>query len=293
MVIYSKKYLKKIFIVLMLILLYGCAHAESTSVQWKDIELKNKVYVAVNEDNKIELTSNDLKKYTELFMLADKYFYFGAPPTKMVDGKTLFKGEIISHEQAVPQTISVLPDGRIKIEDEICEVNNSLGLNDLANFTNLRSIVIYGVTMENIDFIKEMPNLKKISIIGCELEDITALSKCDKLEYVSLSHNKIKDISVFGDIDLQKIAQIDLSYNQISNISPLTGKEYQKERTLSGNLPVINLNNNYIADISSIKGLNQIGILYLENNCISDSSPLDTLEEENLVFLNGNPCSLN
>ena len=63
-------------------------------------------------------------------------------------------------------------------------------------------------------------------------------------------------------------AQLDLSGNEISDLSPLKGLK---------NLEWLILYNNKITDISPLKGLTKVWSLYLSDNEISDISPLKEL----------------
>jgi Leucine-rich repeat (LRR) protein len=64
---------------------------------------------------------------------------------------------------------------------------------------------------------------------------------------------------------LTKLERLDLSGNEITDVSPLAGLT---------NLESLWLDENQISDLSPLKGLTNLKYLYLENNQISDLSPL-------------------
>jgi Leucine-rich repeat (LRR) protein len=71
------------------------------------------------------------------------------------------------------------------------------------------------------------------------------------------------------------LKKLDLTDNQISDLSPLRGLE---------NLEYLNLKWNHVTNITALKGLTNLTYLGLENNQISDISPLSSLR--NLTRLN-------
>lgn len=78
------------------------------------------------------------------------------------------------------------------------------------------------------------------------------------------------------------ITEIDLSYNQISNLSWLS------------NLTDINkldLSYNQISDLSALSSLKNLNILYLNGNQVYDFSPLLSLTKLTFLDLSGNPIS--
>ena len=84
---------------------------------------------------------------------------------------------------------------------------------------------IYGLSIDNLDFLKCLPDLKVLLIEGCNLNDISALAECLQLESVSLAHNNITDISVFDKAVFPNLGTLDLSYNMIEDLSPLNSVE--------------------------------------------------------------------
>jgi Leucine-rich repeat (LRR) protein len=80
----------------------------------------------------------------------------------------------------------------------------------------------------------------------------------------------------------RNITILDLSYNQISNISTLP---------ILPNLTILNLNYNQISDISTLPILSNITKLYLGGNQISDISSLPVLPKLNILSLHDNQIS--
>ncbi len=77
--------------------------------------------------------------------------------------------------------------------------------------------------------------------------------------------------------ELKQLSKLDISHNQISDIS-LLGKLSQ--------LQSLNLSYNQISDISTIHELKQLSVLNLNNNQVTDISPLEYLFEKKLLANN-------
>ncbi|MFC1651004.1 leucine-rich repeat domain-containing protein [Candidatus Latescibacterota bacterium] len=83
---------------------------------------------------------------------------------------------------------------------------------------------------------------------------------------LNLSGNQISDISPMS--GLTNLDILDLFSNQISNLSPLSSLT---------NLQHLDVGNNQISELSPLSGLTNLGALVLFNNQISDLSPLSSL----------------
>ena len=122
-------------------------------------------------------------------------------------------------------------------------------ITDLTPLSYMMNLCKINLSYNNITDISKLPNYANNAVQGKE---------------VNLSHNKIKDISYInnwivthttiicgwlagGDIENNRVLNLDLSYNQIEDIIPV--KKYKT-------LLKLNLSNNNITDISSLKDYN-------------------------------------
>ena len=123
-----------------------------------------------------------------------------------------------------------------------------------------------------------------------------------KLKYLDLSYNQIIDISALK--DLTNLNTLYLDGNQISDISAL--KDLTNLNTLDlrnnqisdistledlTNLNTLDLSDNQISDISALKDLTNLNTLDLSNNQISDISALKDLTNLNTLYLSNNQIS--
>ena len=107
-----------------------------------------------------------------------------------------------------------------------------------------------------------------------ELGDLTAL------EVLDLSSNEISDLSPLS--DLTGLRSLNLSSNNISNLSPLTNLT---------NLRSLNLVATLTSDVSALSGLNRLEVLNLADSTVSDISPLLDLPSLSALNLYYNPLS--
>ena len=85
-----------------------------------------------------------------------------------------------------------------------------------------------------------------------------------------------------ADRKLSSLTELNLSFNQISDIKPLESLT---------NLTELFLDNNQISDIKPLEFLTNLTLLDLANNQISDIKPLEFLTKLTEIYLNGNPIA--
>jgi Leucine-rich repeat (LRR) protein len=98
-----------------------------------------------------------------------------------------------------------------------------------------------------------------------------------KLSELNLSGNQIDDVSPLS--GLTQLTELNLSNNEISDLKRLTGLIQLTE---------LNLNNNKIEDIRPLSDLTHLERLYLSNNEISDIRPLTDLTQLKRLDLGSN-----
>ncbi len=112
------------------------------------------------------------------------------------------------------------------------------------------------------------------------IRNLTGLESATNLTKVDLSDNNISDISPVA--GLTNLDWIDLEGNNISDISPVGGLT-----SLTG----LFLESNNISDISPVAGLANLTHLFLQGNNISDISPVGGLTNLTELFLQDNNIS--
>ena len=288
-------------------LLTGCGKGEP--VQWKDEKFRRLVYAALEKDDSETVTTKDLDKITQLFLLGDEQLHFS----------------ISVYDGLGRRNVGITDEGRIYIGDSHYEKCTDMSLEDLANFKNLVYITIYGTEYDNVDFAENMPDLVSINMYHCGVEDISGLADCDELEAVSftfggiedisalegkkklthidLSHNCISDISPLSDLSLRRESKsesvwITLAHNRIKDISPLLGRDYQMwDKVPAYCYSYIDLSYNNISDLSPFANHTYVGSWVLGGNEITDAAPLLDLKpnpekkaDYNIFYLYDNPA---
>lgn len=123
--------------------------------------------------------------------------------------------------------------------------------------------------------------LKQLDLRSKKLtdEDIVNIKYMVNLEDLDLGYNQITDISPIA--GLENLKSLDLYNNQISDISALTWLT---------NLEELVMGENNISNISALSGLTKLTKLSMGNNNISDLSPLAGLT--NLTELSAQSCQI-
>ena len=147
-----------------------------------------------------------------------------------------------------------------------------LGYNDIPDTSALSSVL---TSLKNLTWLR-LPRLRNDTSAL-----FSALSDLENLKILDLSANQISDVSPLA--ALKNLSWLKLSYNWISDISALADLE---------NLTDLYLDHNRISDISSLAALKNLSTLYLHHTFIlSDVSPLADLENLSWLDLSGNRIS--
>jgi Leucine-rich repeat (LRR) protein len=112
----------------------------------------------------------------------------------------------------------------------------------------------------------------------CEQRDLLPPTTAQTL-YILMNKAKAKNCESF-ERKLQGLEQLDLSYGNISDISPLA--------TLTS-LKVLDLSNNDINDLEPLSGLNKLRNVDVSNNDISDLDPILSAAQYDVINFSGNP----
>lgn len=126
----------------------------------------------------------------------------------------------------------------------------------------------------------DMLELTELDAGSMEIESLVGLEYATNLTSVELTFNHISDISPLS--GLSNLTEIVLNNNQISDISVVAGLP---------DLVHLDIHNNEISDISAVSGLSGLHTVILRINRISDISPLSGLLDLEYLDLRNNQIS--
>ena len=154
----------------------------------------------------------------------------------------------------------------INLEHLNLDWNRNLGdLTPIMGLKNLRTLSAEYTEVSNLNALRELTLLERVTFTG-SLLDISGLENADHLKYADLSSNNISDFSpLSGNNTIEKLF---IRGNQVTDISFLN--------TLP-NLKVLGMDFNNVTDISSLAAMDKLTWLNLTGNPIADFSPLNNL----------------
>ena len=156
-----------------------------------------------------------------------------------------------------------------------------------ASFKSLINLSLSNNKISNIDSLAKVPfdSLNKLNLstnLITDLEVFTNVPFKDFLTYLNIGDNKISDSSsALSRINLPHLDSIDLSHNDIRDISGLSSDQYIKLRFL-------NLGKNKINDIGILAKVHfrDLNTLLLYDNQINDINVLSDVPFEDIAYLN-------
>ncbi len=171
---------------------------------------------------------------------------------------------------------------------------------EIVELTQLKKITIKDCNLKIFpDSLTKLSNLENLILGNNSLTDISFINDLKGLKKLDLSINNVKNISSIK--NLKNITELDLGGNQLSDISPLKelknlmklNLEYNRLNDISllknfNNLTVLNIEGNQLNDISPLKELKNLKKLNLGNNHLSDISPLKELENLTVLSIEDN-----
>ena len=129
-------------------------------------------------------------------------------------------------------------------------------------------------------------NIVDLNLSSNNIEDINELSTLSKIRILNLSCNKIVNITGLENM-MATLEKLVLSHNRIANLT------YFKKIVLSGsnspNLSHIDLNDNYIGDLSQVESLKNIAslseIIFQNKNSNNPMCDFENYQEAVLHYL--------
>ncbi|MGH0595737.1 NEAT domain-containing protein [Bacillus pretiosus] len=195
----------------------------------------------------------------------------------------------------------------LKVKSLIVVEAKSKGIQDVSGLeymTNLETLTLEEVKLENIQFISSLRQLKSLSITYGELKEIGPLAELERIESLSLRNNKISDLSPLS--QMKKIKMLDLNSNYIKDIKPLFTVTTLKTLTVANNqisnanlagieqlknVKSLSLNNNGLTNIEHITLMKKLVELDLSKNELENIEPLSRLSTVQSLNLEENYIS--
>ncbi|ECB9717983.1 LPXTG cell wall anchor domain-containing protein [Listeria monocytogenes] len=178
-------------------------------------------------------------------------------------------------------------------------------LNQIKNLPKLKKIVGISTGLNDIKALGEMPALEEVELGGDNITDFTPLLEQENLKSFSYnsyawldpSYHQINNEEFTKFANLKSIENLDLTWNNITDLAALTANDHITNLNLSYNkftnvapiatmkkLKVLYLNNNNLTSIDSLHTLRGLSIAYADNNNITDLSKLkDFFESMDVV----------
>ncbi|KLA00809.1 hypothetical protein B4147_0854 [Bacillus wiedmannii] len=195
----------------------------------------------------------------------------------------------------------------LKVKSLIVVEAKSKGIQDVTGLeymTNLETLTLEEVKVENIQFISGLRQLKSLSITYGELKDIGPLAELEHIESLSLRDNKISDLSPLS--QMKKIKMLDLNSNYIKDIKPLFTVTTLKTLTVANNqisnanlagieqlknVKSLSLSNNGLTNIEHITPMKKLVELDLSKNELENIEPVSKLSTVQSLNLEENYIS--
>ncbi|MBC1676101.1 LPXTG cell wall anchor domain-containing protein [Listeria welshimeri] len=168
-------------------------------------------------------------------------------------------------------------------------------LDQIKNLPNLKKIVGVTTGLNNISALRDMPALEEVELGGDYITDFTPLLEKENLTSFSYNsyawsnpaYHKINNDEFKKFANLKSLVDLNLTWNNITDLSPLTENDHITNLNLNynqfnnvapiatmKNLQVLYLNNNNLTSIDSLSTLRGLTIAYADNNKITDLSNL-------------------
>ena len=161
-------------------------------------------------------------------------------------------------------------------DNEIVDISALSGLVDLAGLQLDNNEIV------DISALSGLVDLFLLNLADNEIADISALSSLINFQWLYLQNNNIVDVSALNNSNLTSLTTLDLSGNEIVDISMLGSL---------ASLTIFDLSDNEIVDISVLSNLASLQQLDLKNNDIVDVSSLVSLTGLKNLMLARNPIS--
>lgn len=125
---------------------------------------------------------------------------------------------------------------------------------------------------------EDVKNISQVVARGKGIKSLEGLQHCKALMKLDLAYNEIFDLAPIS--ELKQLQSIDLSGNQIENVGPIAGLKQSQ---------YLQVSKNKIADLTPIKDLTNLNSLYLNDNQIKSLEHVAALKKLWTLQAAGNP----
>lgn len=153
-----------------------------------------------------------------------------------------------------------------------------------------------------LDDLRYMPFLEKVAVEYQPELDISALAQCSGVTELSLAGDDLEnaDLRVIG--QMTQLTRLNLGWNQISDISALSGLANLTVLSLWGNnisdigpagslseLTYLDFSGNQVSDIQALSGLSKLQQLWMYDNQVADIGTVTSLDALQVLMVRNNP----
>jgi chitodextrinase len=141
-------------------------------------------------------------------------------------------------------------------------------LEALSALPNLSSLYLANNAITSLEPLGDLPSLRWLDVSGNAITDLTGIDALDGLEWLDLSGNPIDDYGVGETVQLPSLEQLYLVD------TGLTDAGLQAVAEIMPNLQYLDISYNEISDLSPLSGMKYLRELYAPFNRIDDIGPL-------------------
>ncbi|HFK0292616.1 TPA: lmo2396 family class 1 internalin, partial [Listeria monocytogenes] len=160
-------------------------------------------------------------------------------------------------------------------------------LDKIKNLPNLKKIVAVTTGLNNISALGEMPALEEVELGGDYITDFTPLLEKENLTSFSYNsyawsnpaYHQINNGEFKNFTKLKSLVKLDLTWNNITDLSPLTENDH---------ITNLNLNYNQFTNVAPIATMKNLKVLYLNNNNLTSIDALNTLRGLTIAYADNN-----
>lgn len=138
-------------------------------------------------------------------------------------------------------------------------------MSDLSKFTNINTLIIEYQNIREIPDLSHLP-LIRVDFSNNSLTDVSGISECTEIKTLHLRDNPIEDLSALQNLD--KIEQLDISFTQVSDLSPV----------VSDKLKALYMEYSNLEDFSVLKACPNIEDIRVSNATKEEIAQLSCIE---------------
>jgi Leucine-rich repeat (LRR) protein len=166
--------------------------------------------------------------------------------------------------------------------------NQLVTLSSLPELKKLKSINLDNNPLTDVNQLKKLTNLTSLSLNGIALNSVT-IPAMDNLEYLSISNSKNIVKNGLGSVhNYPKLKQLNISYNELSNLSILID---EKSNQFPVDLESLNINANQLTNLYGIENFSSLTYLDASSNQLYLTNGLEKLTKLKQLYLDYNDVS--